>query len=184
MRAADSALPLHAYEVRVSSEPLSDEPSFIRKGRQAKNASEAKEGPSYLQVPTDVPAGEWIDATIGDLYADTHYYVGVRARDVNNQAGPLAFAEFTTPKREFATVTPCFIASVTYGSALAQEVSVLRRLRDRYLLSHRFGQALVSVYYRFGAQLASWVEPHPALRGALRILLTPLVALARQLDDA
>ncbi|HET8936433.1 MAG TPA: CFI-box-CTERM domain-containing protein [Polyangiales bacterium] len=182
MRAAQSELPLHAYEIRVSSDPIKDEQTFIRKGRQAKGASEAKEGPSYLQLPTDVPAGDWIDATIGDLSEETHYYVGVRARNVENVAGPLAFAEFTTPKREFATVTPCFVATVTYGSALAEEVSVLRRMRDRYLLSHGLGQALVSGYYRVGARLASWVAPHPKLRAAARVLLTPLVALARQLE--
>lgn len=183
MRAADSSLPLHAYEVRVSSDPITDERSFIRQGRQAKSASEAKEGPSYLQLPTDVPAGERIDATIGDLYEDTHYYVGVRARNVNNVAGPLAFAEFTTPKREFATVTPCFIATVSYGSALAEEVSVLRRARDRYLLTHSLGRAFVAGYYRVGAQLAAWIAPHPTLRAVLRELLTPLVRLARQLES-
>lgn len=183
LRAADSKLPLHAYEVRVSTEPMNDETTFIRQGRQAKNASDAKEGPSYLQLPTDVPAGEWIDATIGDLYEQTHYYVGVRARDVNNQAGPIAFAEFETPKREFATVSPCFVATVAYGSALAHEVGVLRRLRDRYLLPHALGRSLVNVYYRYGAELASWVDARPAIRSAVRALLSPLVALAKQLPD-
>ncbi|HTU62016.1 MAG TPA: CFI-box-CTERM domain-containing protein, partial [Polyangiales bacterium] len=183
LRAVDSAVPLHAYEVRVATEPMKDETTFIRQGRQAKNASEAKEGPSHLQLPTDVPAGEWIDATIGDLYEQTHYYVGVRARNVNNQAGPIAFAEFTTPKREFATVSPCFIATVAYGSPLAEEVGVLRRLRDRYLLSNALGRALVNVYYRYGAEVASWVRPYPTIRRALRFVLAPLVALAEPLAD-
>jgi hypothetical protein len=183
MRASQSALPLHAYEVRVASDPITDETTFIRQGRQAKNASDAKEGPSYLQVPTDVPAGDWIEATIGDLYEQTHYYVGVRARDVNNQAGPIAFAEFTTPKREFATVSPCFIASVAYGSPLADEVAALRRLRDRYLLPHAPGREFVRSYYAVGAELAGWVGRHPTIRGALRFALSPLVALAKRLPD-
>ena len=183
MRAVDSALPLHAYEVRVATEPMTDETSFIRQGRQAKNASDAKEGPSHLQLPTDVPAGEWIEATIGDLYEQTHYYVGVRARNVNNQAGPIAFAELTTPKREFATVSPCFIATVAYGSPLAREVGALRHVRDRYLLSNALGRAAVNVYYHYGADLARWVRPHPTIRGALRVVLAPLVALAEQVTD-
>ena len=183
MRAADSALPLHAYEVRVATEPMTDETSFIRQGRQAKNATDAKEGPSYLKLPTEVPAGDWIDATLGDLYEQTHYYVGVRARDVNNQAGPIAFADFKTPKREFATVSPCFVATVAYGSPLAAEVGALRRARDRYLLTHTLGRGLVDVYYRHGATLARWVEARPALRSALRVALSPWVALARALSN-
>jgi hypothetical protein len=183
LRAVDSTLPLHAYEVRVATEPMTDEQTFIRQGRQAKNASDAKEGPSYLQLPTDVPAGAWIDATVGDLYEQTHYYLGVRARNVNNQAGPIAFAEFTTPKREFATVSPCFVATVAYGSPLAAEVGALRRVRDRYLLTHALGRGAVSLYYRYGAQLASWVRPHPTIREALRFALTPFVALAKRLPD-
>lgn len=182
MRAAASELPLHAYEVRVATDPIIDEASFLRNGRQAKNATDAKEGPSYLQLPTDVPAGEWIEATIGDLAEQTHYYVGVRARSVNNAAGPLALAEITTPRRTFATVTPCFIATVAYGSPLATEVAALRRLRDRYLLPQELGRAWVSVYYRAGGRLATWAKPHPILRRALRVLLAPLLALARRLD--
>jgi hypothetical protein len=183
MRAADSALPLHAYEVRVATEPIRDEQTFIRVGRQAKNATDAKEGPSSLQLPTDVPAGEWIDATIGDLTEQKHYFVGVRARDVDNRAGPLAIAEYDTPAREFATVSPCFVATVAYGSPLASEVAVLRRLRDRYLLPHALGRGLVAGYYRVGPELARWVAPHPNVRSVLRALLAPVVAVAQRLRD-
>jgi hypothetical protein len=182
MLAASSALPLHAYEVRVATEPIVDEQSFLRNGRQAKTATDAKEGPSYLQLPTDVAAGESIDTNIGDLSEDTHYYIGVRAKDVNNRAGPLAFAEITTPRRTFATVTPCFIASVAYGSPLAQEVGSLRRLRDRYLLSNALGRGWVTAYYEVGGAAAGWLAPHPSLRRALRAVLSPLVALAQRLD--
>jgi len=182
MRAVRSELPLHMYEVRVATEPIRDETSFIRNGRQAKNATDAAEGATSLRLPTDAREGSWIEATIGDLSPETHYYVGVRAVDEANQKGPIAVAEIATPKRTFATVTPCFVASVAYGSPLADEVSVLRRLRDRYLLPHPLGRAAVTAYYRAGARAAEWVRPHPQLREGLRLLLTPLVGLARALD--
>jgi hypothetical protein len=183
MRAARAELPLHAYEVRVATEPITDVASFIRNGRQAKNATDAAEGATSLSLPADVPAGQWIDTAIGDLVAETHYYVGVRATDEANQPGPIAVAEITTAKRSFATVTPCFVASVAYGSPLAAEVGVLRRVRDRYLLPQALGRSAVAAYYRVGAQAAAWLRPHHTLRDALRLVLTPAVGLARTLES-
>ena len=183
MRAAQSELPLHAYEVRVATEPIADTASFIRNGRQAKNATDAAEGATSLRLPTDVPAGQWIEASIGDLAAETHYYVGVRATDEANQPGPVTVAEITTPKRIFATVTPCFVASVAYGSPLAAEVGVLRRVRDRYLLPQALGRSAVAAYYRVGARAAEWLRPHPALRAGVRSALTGLVSLVHTLES-
>jgi hypothetical protein len=182
LRAARSDLPLHAYEVRIARDPITDESSFIRAGRQAKGATESKEGATLLTLPASVPAGEVIEATIGDLEAETHYYVGVRATDIANRQGPLRIAEVTTSKREFATVTPCFIATAAYGSPLASEVGALRQLRDRYLLSQIVGRGFVAAYYDVGGRLASWLAPHPQLRAAVRVLLRPLVTLANSLD--
>jgi hypothetical protein len=178
MRAAHSAQPLHAYQVRVANEPITDERSFIVAGREAKNATDSREGATMLSLPTDVPEGQLIEAAIGDLTADTHYWVGVRATDELNRSGPIQVAEITTTVREFATVTPCFIASVAYGSPLADEVSVLRRMRDRYLMPSALGRSFVSAYYAWGEPLSRAIAPHPSLRAAARRLIAPLVAFA------
>jgi hypothetical protein len=90
-------------------------------------------------------------------------------------------AQITTPKRTFATVTPCFIATAAYGSPLASEVSVLRGLRDRHLQTNAFGRALVRAYYERGASWAQWLSEHALLRRAARGLLAPVVAAARAL---
>ena len=182
LRAARSDLPLHAYEVRIARDPITDEASFIQAGRQAKGASESKEGATSLTLPASVPAGEVIEGTIGDLDAQTHYYVGVRATDIANRQGPLRIAEVTTTKREFATVTPCFIATAAYGSPMASEVGALRQLRDRYLLPQMFGRGWVAAYYDVGGRFAAWLAPHPQLRAAVRVLLWPLVSLAKSLS--
>ena len=83
--------------------------------------------------------------------------------------------------RTFATVSPCFVATATYGSQLAAEVRVLRRLRDRHLLPTGPGRSFVAAYYKAGPLAASLLERHPALRALARSWLAPLLALARRI---
>ena len=182
--AARSEMPIHAYEVRVSTEPMADETAFIRNGRPAKNATDDSEGASALMLPVDVPEGSMIATAIGDLVAETHYYVGVRAVDERNRPGPISVAEIDMPARTFATVSACFIASAAYGTPLAQEVAVLRRLRDRYLMGHAPGRALVAGYYAIGPQIAALVARNAPLRSLVRSALTPLVAAAHLALDS
>jgi hypothetical protein len=166
------------YEVRVATEPITDDDSFMR-GQSAKSATtEADE----LRVPADAPAGSAIRADLGGLIAETHYYVGVRAVDACAAGGPIQVAEFTTPLREFATVTPCFVATAAYGSPLAAEISSLRRFRDRHLANNVLGRLFVDAYGWLGPRLADFIRGNEALRAFSRTLLSPLVAAARSLD--
>jgi hypothetical protein len=178
-RAAEDDTGVFRYDVRVSSEPIVDELSFLR-GHTAKNASVAAE---ELRVPTEVAAGEMIRVQMGGLVAQTHYYVGVRAVDGCAQTSALRVEEFTTPRRVFATVTPCFVATAAYGTPLAAEISALRRLRDRHLASNVVGRAAVDLYGWVGPKLATLIADNAPLRSLARAVLTPVVALARSLDD-
>jgi len=74
----------------------------------------------------------------------------------------------------------CFIATAAYGSPLAAELNTLRRMRDRVLLTHRAGAALVDVYYRVSPPLADWVARSEARAEAVRALLTPAMAAAQR----
>lgn len=180
-RAARAEHPLHAYDVRVASLPITDEREFIERGRPAHSATDSREGSAALMLPVETPQGEWIETTIGDLNADTQYYVGVRAVDDLDRHGPISVASLRTAERRFATVSACFVATAAYGTPLATEVRVLRRLRDRQLLANVWGRALVDMYYEFGPRAARLIAPHPELRSWVRGLLEPLIAIARRL---
>jgi hypothetical protein len=180
-KAAHSQQPLHAYEVRVSTEPIVDAATFMRYGRDARNATDDSEGATALMLPTDVPEGRYIDTAIGDLVADTHYFVAVRATDEFNQHGPISVAEINTPVRTFATVTACFVATAAYGSPLATEIDALRRFRDRQLSATAPGRVLVQAYQEFGPRAARVIAQHDTLRSWVRAALAPVIALVRRL---
>jgi hypothetical protein len=178
-RAADDDRGIFRYDVRVSTDPITDEDSFMA-AQPAKQATiEAEE----LLVPTAAPAGEMVTVDLGGLVQETHYYVGVRAMDACAGVGPIAVAEVTTTERVFATVTPCFVATAAWGTPLAAEIGALRRLRDRHLLGNPIGRALVSAYYSVGPELASTIRESETLRAIARTALQPVVALARWLED-
>src|SRR6185436_4694136 len=107
--------------VRVSTRPITDATSFIRYGREAKTATTDAENAVKLMLPIDVPEDHLVKGAIGRLSALTEYYVAVRARDRTNRTGPISVARITTPRRIFSTVTPCFVASVSYGTPLAPQ---------------------------------------------------------------
>lgn len=170
---------IYRYEARVSTEAMPDEASFMR-GAPAKNATLMAE---ELRIPTAVEKGVSVHVDLGGLVAETHYYVGVRAIDDCAHHSAVRVAELTTPKRTFATVTPCFVATAAYGTPMAPEISALRRLRDRHLQSNAVGRALVALYWQVGPKLADAIRGHEQLRAAARTLLSPFVAVAETLAD-
>jgi hypothetical protein len=177
--AASDDLGVFRYDVRVSTTPITDDASFMA-AMPAKQASiEAAE----LSVPTDVKAGQPIQVDMGGLVQATHYFVAVRAMDACTRVGPIRSAEYTTKTRQFATVSPCFVATAAYGSPLARDVGLLRRVRDRYLLTNDLGRTFVSAYYAVGPTFADAIREHDGLRALARAALTPVVELARRLDE-
>jgi len=72
----------------------------------------------------------------------------------------------------------CFIATMAYGSPLAQEVVILREFRDRYLLTSIWGKSLVVLYYKYSPEFISFISNHEYLRILARVSLYPAIGLS------
>lgn len=73
----------------------------------------------------------------------------------------------------------CFVATAAFGTPLAHELYVLRDWRDRDLLPRAPGTAFVDTYYRLSPPVAHFIAERPVLRAMVRVLLTPVVILAK-----
>jgi len=76
--------------------------------------------------------------------------------------------------------TGCFIATVCFRTPLADEVQILSRFRDEYLLSNSVGKVFVGTYYNVSPVLADFINRHPVLKNAAREMLKPVVWLVKR----
>ncbi|MRR17336.1 MAG: hypothetical protein EG826_12860 [Deltaproteobacteria bacterium] len=72
----------------------------------------------------------------------------------------------------------CFIATAAFGSAMNPYVGVLKKFRDRYLMTHAVGRLFVKTYYRVSPPIAETITSHPWLKYTVRLLLLPLIGFS------
>ena len=86
--------------------------------------------------------GSWKTATAGNCYfadglnASTVYEIATRTVDADGNINE------TWVNRTAATISPCFIATTAYGTALHDDINVLRDFRDEYLMPNPPGEHL------------------------------------------
>jgi hypothetical protein len=72
----------------------------------------------------------------------------------------------------------CFIATAAYRSPLHPAVRMLRRFRDRRLLTNGLGRAFVAAYSRWSPPAARVIASSAPLRLIARVALVPVIAFA------
>ncbi len=72
----------------------------------------------------------------------------------------------------------CFIATAAYGSSMAPHVNILRKMRDRFLATHRIGKTFVNFYTQYSPPAADFIAGHDILRFFVRMGLFPLVGIS------
>ena len=160
---------VRTYEVRYRT---GDEP-FTADSWDAADATVVP--PSTVPVP----GGELQEIEVPGLLPETRYTVGVRAIDDCKNTSEIASLALTTPPRFVGEVDACFIATAAYGSVLANDVAMLRGVRDSVLRKTVLGELFVESYYTFGPPVAGLVGESELLRATARTALQPIVGFVR-----
>jgi YD repeat-containing protein len=94
----------------------------------------------------------------------------------HDAAGNVTTTEVTpTPPGGGGGGSGCFIATAAYGSPLHPHVQALREFRARHLLSNAPGRLVCVAYAELSPPLAAFLDEHPSLKPAARVLLAPIV---------
>ncbi|HWU90951.1 MAG TPA: fibronectin type III domain-containing protein [Kofleriaceae bacterium] len=155
------------YEVRMRAD-----------GRPITEANFAESVPVTTPLVPAQP-GEMQSLDLDGLLFETEYTVGVRAFDDCHNTGPIATISFRTAERAIGEVDACFIATAAYGSAMANDVEMLRRFRDTMLQKTVLGELAVEAYYTFGPAVSGVVGESDLLRATARSFLDPIVERVR-----
>ena len=119
---------------------------------------------------------------IEGLLPQTDYWIGIRPYDNCFNKGELSVITLSTLDRDSIEVPWCFVATAAYGSAMANDVELLRHFRDSLLTRTVLGELAVETYYTFGPAAAGVIGESELLRASTRAFLAPIVAWVKQLS--
>jgi hypothetical protein len=121
----------------------------------------------------------FVSAHEGNFTATQHTQFIVLPKATSNtsttSSASISSTQQTTPPSQ------CFIATATYGSEVAPEVTLLRNFRDREIVQTLAGKNFMlefnAFYYSFSPRVASYISSDAALRGSMKVLLYPLIGI-------
>ncbi len=130
------------------------------------------ENPEYLSnTAYDEPVKETLEAQTTESTIETPV--------VETPQGGLQIASTPETAEESEEGGGCLIATAAYGSEMAQQVQLLREIRDDKLLSTASGSSFMSgfnsLYYSFSPTIADLERENPMFREAVKITITPLL---------
>lgn len=114
----------------------------------------------------------------GPGYAKVVMIIMNTSSSMNNQAYSVSIFRKILGRKEMSVSDEdrrCFVATVAYGSYLAEEVQVLRRFRDDCLMTNMAGRTFVRYYYEFSPSVADYISGHATLKATIRCMLAPVV---------
>jgi hypothetical protein len=140
-----------------------------------------------------IDVGNAAECTVPDLEDGKTYYFSVTAYSVaGEESGFAAEASYNVPGDAGGGSGDapgaagggsgggnCFIATAAFGSPLAPEVMVLRRFRDRHLLTNTVGRAFVGVYYASSPPIAEFIRAHQTARAIVRSWISFAIFLVK-----
>lgn len=139
-------------------------------------------GTSPGSYTDSVNAGNITSLVISGLQAGLTYYFAAVAYDSSgNESGFSNEITYAVPAAASADSSSsggggaCFIATAAFGNYGAPEVILLRKFRDRFLLTNTPGRLFVDVYYRISPSLAGFISQYDSMRSATRLALKPLI---------
>lgn len=153
----------------------------FRNGATISDSDFASAIPADSIMGTD--PGALMSTTITGLRSETKYFVAARAVAECGATSAVVTAATTTKQAQFVTLHGCFIATAAFGTPMAQQIGVLRAIRDRYLLASPAGQLFVATYYSLAPPFARAIASDDWLRAGARAMLAPIVRVAATVDS-
>ena len=109
------------------------------------------------------------------------YQFTVTATDTTGKVSPKTY-QITI------TISPCLIATATYGSELSPEVQFLRNFHNQQILRTFAGSSFMDVfnawYYSFSPAVAQYEYSHETTRTVMKEVLYPLIGILHVSSDS
>jgi hypothetical protein len=165
-QADDSGAPVISYELRytLASTYKVDESTF---------AQWTPAQPPGVDTPGTIST-----ATVGGLFPNTGYAIGLRAKGSCGWSAP-AVIRIHTAQLKFVTLSGCVIATAAYGSELDPDVALLRRERDWAAERSGLVRLAARLYADEAPPLAALISRSDTARAIIRAALRPALAVNR-----